>query len=66
MSNPDSQAAPRAPLDPIRLAFIDVRVAELRVLAARTARDYWRARSAGAWARLRLPLDPDHPSRRAR
>jgi hypothetical protein len=38
------------PLDSEQLAVrIDLRVAELRVLAAQAARDYWREYNASAW-----------------
>jgi hypothetical protein len=45
MNNPDPQAAVKAPLSSEHLKVrIDLRVAELRLLAARTALDYWRPR----------------------
>jgi hypothetical protein len=46
MSDPDPQAAVKAPLSSELLqALVDLRVAQLRVLAAQTALDYWRPRS---------------------
>jgi hypothetical protein len=45
MSDPDSRTAVKAPLSAELLeAVVDLRVAELRVLAAQTALDYWRPR----------------------
>jgi hypothetical protein len=45
MNDPDPQAAVRAPLSAEHLKVrVDLRVAQLRVLAAQTALDYWRPR----------------------
>jgi hypothetical protein len=45
MNDPDPQATVKAPLSAEHLKVrIDLRVAQLRVLAAQTALDYWRPR----------------------
>ncbi len=54
MNDPDPQATVKAPLSAEHLKVrIDLRVAQLRVLAAQTALDYWRPRPPCSRPRLR-------------